>query len=440
MPWQRRAMNVANEIDLDTGEWAYGTVVLHVPRQAGKTTVILPTSLHRCLTRPDVWTWYTAQHRADARDTFLKQIKTLRRSVLGPPRIKVRESNGSERIEVPYTGSTYGLFAPSDDAMHGKANAMVTVDEGWSFDELRGRELLQGILPTFATVDGQLWIISAGGTAASTWLYNYVVRGRAAVAADRRTGLCYIEYGVDTVDPAAVTVDAVMATHPASGYTLRRRAVEDAAEQMDVGEFARAWGNVWTTTPEYVIDQTAWRNAGATVELPGPGMVAIAWDTALDGSDSTIAAAWRRPDGGVHAEIIHYDRGSLWVPDRMASAVDRWHPIAIGYDPRGPAPDNADKIMRAGHDPQATKSAELAAASAGLLAAITATPPLFTYTPHPALDAAVAAAVRKDVGDAWTFGRRRTAGSVSPLIAVTLAVWWLDHAVTEPEVDRFEIL
>ena len=439
MPWQHQAAAVALEIDPGTGEWAYPTVVLHVPRQAGKTTIILPASLHRCLCVPDSWSWYTAQKRIDARDTFIRQVKQVRRSVLKPPRTKVRESNGSERIEVPMTGSTYGLFSPSDDALHGKANALVTVDEAWTFDEVRGRELLQGILPTFATVAGQLWIISAGGTRASTWLHTYVTRGRAAVAADRRTGLCYIDYGVP--DGHEVTVDAVMAAHPAAGHTLRRAAVVQAADEMDASEFARAFGNVWTTTPVYAIDPTRWRAGIGRVPLPDAGAVALAFDVALDGADATIAAAWRRPDtGGVHVEVVAHDRGQLWVPDRMAAAVSRWSPTAIGYDTRGPSPDVADKLARAGHLVIPTGSRDMAAASAAFLADLVADPPRITYTPHEALDAAAAAAARRDIGDAWTWGRRQAAASISPLIAVTLAAWWLDHAPVEPEPERFEIL
>jgi hypothetical protein len=114
--------------------------------------------------------------------------------------------------------------------------------------------------------------------------------------------------------------------------------------------------------------------------------------------------------------------------------------VGIGYDTRGPSPDVADKVARGGHMLLPTGSRDMAAASAALLADVLAAPPRFTYTPHPALDAAAAAAARRDLGDAWTWGRRASAASISPLIAVTLAAWWLDHAPVEPEPERFEIL
>jgi hypothetical protein len=239
-----------------------------------------------------------------------------------------------------------------------------------------------------------------------------------------------------------VTPELVMAHHPAAGTTLRPAAVRAAYELMEPGEFARAWGNRWTTVPEYAIDQVRWRAAGdSTVELPEPGTVALAFDVALDGADATIAAAWRLPAGRVHVEIVAYERGSLWLPDRMAAAIDRWAPrLAVGYDTRGPATEAADKLARGGVELLPLSTVDLTAASPAALAALTADPPLLTYTPHPALDAAAAAAARRKVGDLWVWGRHASAGSISPLVALTLAAWTLDHAPDEPPPSRFEIL
>jgi hypothetical protein len=39
------------------------------------------------------------------------------------------------------------------------------------------------------------------------------------------------------------------------------------------------------------------------------------------------------------------------------------------------------------------------------------------------LDSAVAGAVRRNVGDAWAWGRRTSDIDISPLVAVTLAAW-----------------
>jgi hypothetical protein len=148
-PWQQLVADVATE-RLDDGSWAYQVVVVTVPRQSGKTTLITPFASHRCLICPDALTWYTAQTRQDARDNFGEAVKLLKRSPLRPPRTKVRLSNGSEGVTYP-GGATWRVFAPTPDALHGKANEQVTVDEAWAFDGVRGLALEQAILPTFTT-------------------------------------------------------------------------------------------------------------------------------------------------------------------------------------------------------------------------------------------------------------------------------------------------
>ena len=39
-----------------------------------------------------------------------------------------------------------------------------------------------------------------------------------------------------------------------------------------------------------------------------------------------------------------------WVAGRLAELVDRWAPVAVGYDAAGPALDVADEATRAGLD------------------------------------------------------------------------------------------
>jgi phage terminase large subunit-like protein len=49
MPWQRYAADVALEIDPDTGELWYEEVDITVPRQSGKSTLILALMVWRCV-------------------------------------------------------------------------------------------------------------------------------------------------------------------------------------------------------------------------------------------------------------------------------------------------------------------------------------------------------------------------------------------------------
>src|SRR5262245_15089921 len=433
MPWQRQVLDVALELDPITGEWAYPVVVVTVQRQAGKSTMVGPTALRRCLLRNDQRTWYTAQTRIDARDNWMDTVRAVRRSPLRPPMAKIRESNGSESIELP-NGSTYRIFAPRDEALHGKANALVVVDEGWSFSETEGTALVQAIVPSFSTTGGQLWIVSAAGTAASTWLRDYVEAGRAVVDAGRRDAFAYFEWGIgDEVDPT--DLGAVAAAHPANGFTLRPAALGAAAASMKPGEFARAFGNRWTTSMERVIPDVLWMAlADPHVDHPGLGgePVAIGFDVGIDERDAAIVAGWRDEAGRPHVEVVDAGPGISWLVPRLLDIEARYAPRAFAHDSIGPVTAVAGAVARAGIATASTSTRDYAGACASFLAAIV--DGTLRYTPHPDLDAAAAGAAKRPVGDgAWAWGRRASTGSIAPLVAATEALWAWDAAPPAPE-------
>jgi hypothetical protein len=45
------------------------------------------------------------------------------------------------------------------------------------------------------------------------------------------------------------------------------------------------------------------------------------------------------------------------------------------------------------------------------------------YLPRPALDAAVAGAAKRPLGDSWAWARQGLSVDISPLVAVSLARW-----------------
>lgn len=440
MPWQRQVADVALEVT-DDGSWAYRTVIVTVQRQAGKTTLLGPVNLHRCLTVRDGRCWLTAQRRQDARDTWRDVATRVSRSPLASL-IDVRLSNGSESLTFP-TGATFRVFAPAEDALHGKANHLVGVDEAWAFDTAQGTALEAAILPTFTTTGGQLWLVSTAGTAESTWLRSFVDRGRAAVDSGRRETVAYFEWSLD--DAAALLVsagldsdatpaarsaafDALLAAHPAAQTTLRVDALEQAAATMTPGEFLRAYGNRWTATADRVIADHLWAavrvDAGWTP--PEAGSLALAFDVSVDRADGAVAAAWRPdPTGPLRVDVIDARPGTGWVAARVRELVTRWRVPAVGYDAAGPALDVADQLGRAGVPLAPTTGRQYAAACAAFLAGVTDR--RLEHPGRPSLDDAVAAASTRPLGDAWAWSRRGSAGSIAPLVAATVAGWTFDH-------------
>lgn len=445
-PWQRQVVDVGTEVLAD-GSWAYRTVVVHVQRQAGKTTLLGPKNVHRCLVCQGAKTWLTAQRRQDGRDTWRDVAELVARSPLAGI-VTTRRSNGSEELAVPATGSSFRVFAPSEDALHGKANESVDVDEAWAFDGAQGIALQQAILPTFTTTGGQLWLTSTAGTGASTWLRQYVERGRAAVEAGRRDGVAYFEWSLPPEPAQVVTdtlteiqraggklddrlaqlldaaVDLVLAAHP--GLYVRRDAIREAALTMAPGEFLRAYGNVWTLTADRVIADHAWQGCrDPRLPPPEPGALSLAFDVSVDRSHAAIAGRWDVA-GQPAVDVLDARPGTSWLVERIEQLAERYRVRVIGYDGAGPALDVADELQRRGKvELRKLTAREYVTACAAFLAGVDSN--LLRHRGTAALDDAVAAAARRELGDAWAWSRRTSAASIAGLVAATVASYVHDH-------------
>jgi hypothetical protein len=425
MPWQQYVADVAYEVD-DRGRFVYKLVIVTVPRQSGKTTLFGASMDHRALTVERARVWFTMQTGKDAVDWLVNEHWPLLADF--GKLAHLRLAAGSEHIRWEPTAGLIRPFPPTPAGLHSKISDLVVVDECWSLDFIRGQALDQAIVPTQATRENaQVLKCSTAGDAASVWWLGTVEQGRAAARADRRDGIAFFDWccadDLDPCDPSSWPQ-----YHPAYGRTIGEAAMHAALDMLGPEEFARAYGNRWTSTVARVIPLAAWRAAAdPDLPLPEPGQVALAFDVAVDRSDATIVAAWRDPGGGL-LEVADYRPGVAWVPSRMLELIERWSPRAIGYDAAGPALDVADVLERAEVGLVGLKAREYAAACLSLLEALTVDPPAVRIRPHPNLDAAAAAAARRTLGDAWAWGRRQSTVSISPLTAATCALWAYDHA------------
>ena len=111
MPWQQHVVDVAFETHPDSGRLVYREVRLTVPRQSGKTTLMLAIMLHRCLLMGDGQrVGYTAQTGQAARLKFTDDHVPVVVGSLFGRQAQVRRSNGSEAIRWN-NGSLWSVLA-----------------------------------------------------------------------------------------------------------------------------------------------------------------------------------------------------------------------------------------------------------------------------------------------------------------------------------------
>ena len=415
MPWQREVVDVAGE-NVD-GLPCYREVVLTVPRQSGKTTLILALMLHRALYygRPQRIA-YTAQTGHDARTKLLDDfVPMIERSPLAALVDRVYRANGDEQI-IFGNGSRIEVLRNSVSSGHGRTLDFAIIDEAFA-DEDDVRE--QALLPTMATrADAQIVVVSTAGTDRSLYLRRKVDQGRAAAQADTGHGVAYWEWSAEPDDdPFDRGVWA--RCMPALGLTVQESAVEHAMGTMTVNEFRRSYLNVWSTVSEQMIPQKVWL-ASCSAKVAPAGALTFGVDVALDRSKGSIVVADK--DGNI--ELVENRDGVSWIQQRTLELFRRWKGGVV-VDGYGPASSFVEPLKALGVPVTVYRTGDVVAACALFYDAVL--DKAIRVKSDDRLDKAVAAATRRAVGQQWLFQRNVPEADISPLYAACLS--W-HHATT----------
>jgi hypothetical protein len=346
IPWQRYVADVAGERRPD-GAYEYEIVVVSVPRQTGKTTLMRAVGVHRCLVcGRDVF--YTAQTGKDARERWTDLVKLLRVNAAFGPRVKVALRGGSEGVTFfskppaepdAIERGSFRVFAPTPESLHGYTPPTVMVDEAFSLERGAGELLLGAIGPAQITVrDRQIWIVSTAGTAESEFLHGWI---DAAMEGTPRVAGFVWAAGDDT---DAYAVDGVRSYHPGVGFELNGKVLEPEdviaqAPRHGRAEYERAYANRRTLTKGHTFPAELLRDLAAPLEPPeDTGAVVLVYDVAHDSSAGVVVAVWRREDGKPAAKVVLSAPGASWLAEAVSDLERRWRPMAVGADDAGASP------------------------------------------------------------------------------------------------------
>lgn len=327
LPWQRLVVRVATE-KTAFGQYRYRTVVITVPRQSGKTVLVFNLDIARGIKYPHAKSFYTAQSGKDARERLFDAADDLQASAIGS-KVTVHRAAGAPRITLP-TGSRIHSFSPTPESLHGYTPRTVTLDEIFAFSDAEGALLLGAITPAQQTVkDRQLVMTSTAGTSDSTFLADWVFRGREATQ-DPDTQIAYFEWsladGLDPFDPANWDF------HPGlQGGLITKDDIAAAAETMSRGEFIRAYMNRPTVQKsDAVFDTQKWAKLKADLSTPRRSQVAIGFEVNYDRSRAAVVAAWKH-NGQVHLKVLRNGSGTGWLAPTLEALSDA-RPLSIGAD------------------------------------------------------------------------------------------------------------
>lgn len=425
MPWQRYVADVAGERNpRDPERYRYPIVVITVPRQSGKTTLLRAIAVERAVMKSHQNIFATAQTGKDAGARWKDMVARVEESPLRR-HIKVFKGAGAMSLDLP-NGSHIRAFAPTPKSIHGETPPLVMIDEAWAFDDAAGEDLMAAIRPAQITLrDRQLIIVSTAGTAASTFLKGWVDAGRLATQ-DPHATIGYFEWSLpddaDPYDPASWDF------HPAIGHTISRDDIAAEAGDMTRGNFLRSYMNVWTTSTETVIDLDAFEALHAPAQVP-PARVHLAYDVAADRSGASVWAGWR-DDAGTHVRQIRSEAGVGWLAPFIMKARVELKPASIGADDGGPARMVNDTLAAEGIELTLLSARDYGTACTSVREHVKSGTLDYAGVDGdacPEIRQAILNAATKFLGDQVVWDRRRSAGPIDELVAMTVALRLAEH-------------
>lgn len=468
-PWQKWLAIHALELTED-GLPRFSQVVVEVARQNGKSTFSQVLALFYLYLLDAKLVVESAQDVASAKKIWegalqiVEDIPDLAAELAGRP----RTTNG--QIMAKFTGfREYVVKPPTAGGARGLSADLVIMDE------LRQQKTWDGWAALTATTTArpasQVWAFSNAGDSAAIVLRNR--RAQAHRLLGDPDGFCR------EFDPSLL--------------------LDDDAELAEVDDDALGWFE-WSAPPgAKVSDRDAWAWANPSLGTPwlterkirsnlgipeaqfrieylcqfvdgslegpfppgaweagigrGRGLepldaVVAAVEVAWDRTKAAIVFAGQRADGRPQAEVVAYRAGTSWVREWLTSSDRAIRPDAVVVRTHGPAATLIEELSEARYSDGASlnlmewSGAEVSRGCAQLYDAVVGDveseePGPLVHAAHTTLDTAAGSAQVRPFGDTWSWDMKTSAVDISPLVALTGAVWGLS-AKPKPTRSRYE--
>jgi hypothetical protein len=462
MPWQRYVVDAALEVDPETGLLVYRGVDVTVPRQSGKTSLILPVMIWRAMRKPRSRIIYGAQSGVAALEKWEDEHLPLManaRSLKG--RYRIRKANGRPAT-LWQNGSIQTLLAGTEMAGHGKTLDMAALDEYFAQTDYRSDQAVGPAMITRA--DAQKWRLSTAGTSKSAPFNAMRAAGRAAADEGRTRTIAFFDW---CAAPGQVREDPqtwrscmpALCPAPVRGVCRCskewRHTVTDPAiateldtyvEELD--EFDRAYLNISRDLNDLVVDP----NVPSLEEWDGlkrPGaaggdVLALAIDFTPDRGWATIVAVGDSPLGLPLIKVLDHGAGVGWVLPRVKILAEKLRPVCWVVDDKSAASTLLVPLEKAGvkrmpppndddpwNGPQRGQLwiptvNQLGQACGSFADAVRQETVL--HLDQVQMTTALGGAKTRPLGDGlWAWGRKIASADISPLVAATLALAGLER-------------
>lgn len=420
------------------GTWAARRVGLSVPRQNGKSQLLVARALAGALLFGERKIVISAHQQDVARESFTKLMEIIDADANASLRARVKSvMNALNREHVKFAnGATIQFKARSGSGSRGFSSDCLMLDEA----QILSQRAWVSINSTMSAMPNpQVWLLGTPPTPEDDGEVFGSVRSSAM--SGQSTAVAWLEWAADpTADPALEHTR--WSANPAWNVRLNHEVVQGEFETYPADRFALDRLGVWASDEATtVIPWSSWE-ACKQPAAPMVGPIILAVEASLDRSDSAIAVVGGR-EGSDKPQVTIADRvrreegdngsdsGTLPAGRRLVERVlqivrDNDDIAAVVVDEKSPCAPQIDDLRDAlealGVElVTVSTAADLAEACAQMFDAVIDGE--LIHWDNPRLNASVRTAVQQPMGDAWKWSRRKGGTQVAPVIAATLGLW-----------------
>lgn len=455
----------------ESGKWAAKEVCWIVSRQNGKNGVLLGRELAGMFLLGEELIIHTAHEFKASNEHFRKIMRLIQNTPSLHKRVKphgYRTSHGSEGIELrPAPTLIFGAHGTMVRRTIEPRLAFIARSRGSGrsftcdclvYDEamILTDEQVGASMPTLSAVPNpQIWYTASAGMNDSTQLNSVRNRG---IAGNDPT-LCFGEWSCvlhnEYCSPSCTEHDerddprSWAKANPGLGIRLSMEWTQEEFTKMPEEKFNRERLGVgdWPVGDSgwLVIPESVWDRCEVSESVERPRRIAIAVDVTPDQQAATIALGsvvkWMGQErllaeiGRTEDGWMDHRAGTQWIVPRIKELKERHGKriAAIVVDPISPASPLITELEKAGLEVTKPTTREVATAHIEFCnwcrdipgdETHAAQPRKLAHLGQPDLRSAVAAGVRREIGDGqYAWARKSTLVDISPLCAATMAVW-----------------
>ncbi len=434
--WQRFVLEQALGERSD-GKWAAPTVGLVVGRQNGKGSILEALELAALFLFDARLIVHTAHRQKIATNHFtrlrnlIRQVPEFQRRIESTPRGKGSEAiilKDGRKIEFTtrMSGNARGLTA--DLLVYDEAMFLTEADRSSITPTMSARSIEGNI---------QTWYVGSAVDQEDPGQDGVPFAQVREAGRSGSAGVAFFEWSVPCDNPARVPAEMAAdpsmwaLANPGLGIRISHEWVEHertvemgargfAVERLSVGD----WPDI-SQDAGRVIGTAAWEGCAERDRSNRIARgAAFAVDVSPDRAFGSVGVAGQREDGLWQFAVADRRRRTDWIVDRCVELADEHGGAPFVVLARGPAANLIEGLAERGLRVIEASGADYGVACSDFFDAVTHRTVRYPFS-QPELDEALAGARKSSQAEnAWTWSRKAsTSADISPLVAVTLALW-----------------